>query len=162
MRQIFIIPLVCYLALLLEFCLFNLLGRWGAVHVGLLVVIFFNLYSGIRFSLWAALWVGVFYDCFSTMPFGTYIFVYIVSAYSSTFIRRYAYERGSDFSKWLMVAMVVTVFTLVMGLLRQMVYETIAWQDVWMSVWLPELCATLVMTLFVFGKLRDLARVLRF
>ena len=55
MRQIFFIPIICYLAILVEFTLFNLFGRWGDPHVLLLVVIFFNLYSGIRYSIWAAL-----------------------------------------------------------------------------------------------------------
>jgi rod shape-determining protein MreD len=162
MRQIFIIPVICYLALLAEFCLFNLFGRWGDPHLLLLVVIFFNLYSGIRFSLWAALWAGLFKDCFSTMPFGTHIFVYIVAAYFSTFIRRTYYERGSDGSKLLMVSAVVTAHTLSMGMLYQMVFEEVKWWDVWSSVWFPEWVMTTLVALYVFGKLQSLAKLLRF
>ena len=107
MLQVLLIPVICYLLLLVEFCLFNLFGRWGDPNLLLLAVIFFNLYSGIRFSLWAALWAGIFSDCFSTMPFGTHIFAYVACAYLSTFIRRTFYERGSDFSKLFMVLSVV-------------------------------------------------------
>ena len=59
MRQILVIPLLCYLFQLFEYCLFSLFGRWGDPHLMLLLVIFFNLYSGIRFSLWAALCGGI-------------------------------------------------------------------------------------------------------
>ncbi len=162
MLQAFLIPLICYLLLLVEFCLFNLFGRWGDPNLLLLAVIFFNLYSGIRFSLWAALWAGIFKDCFSTMPFGTYIFAFIACAYLSTFIRRTFYERGSDFSKLFMVFSVVTVHTLIRGLVHQMTFDEVRWADVWGSVWLPEMLVTLVVTLYVFGKMQSLAKKFRF
>jgi rod shape-determining protein MreD len=162
MQQILLIPLICYLAFLVEFVLFNLFGRWGDPHVLLLVVIFFNLYSGIRFSLWAALWAGVFTDCFSTMPFGTHIFAYVACAYLSTLIRRTCYERGNDLSKILMVFFIVTVHVVILGLVHQMVFEEIRWLDVWGSIWLPEVIATVVVALFVFEKLLWVARRFRF
>lgn len=161
MRQIFLIPVICYLALLVEFCLFNLFGRWGDPHLLLLVVIFFSLYSGIRFSLWAALWAGLLKDCFSTMPFGTHIFVYILIAYVAVFIRRTCYERGSDLSKLFMVSAVVTVHTLCMGILHHMVFEEVRWWDIWSAVWLPEWIATTMVALYVFRKLQSLARLAR-
>ena len=162
MQQIFIIPLICYLALLVEFVLFNLFGRWGDPHLLLLVVIFFNLYSGVRFSLWAALWAGVLKDCFSTMPFGTHIFTYVACVYLSTFIRRTYYERGSDLSKLFMVFLVVTAQTVILGLVHQRVFEEIHWADVWGGIWLPEVIATMVVALYVFEKLLLIARKLRF
>ena len=162
MRQAFLIPVICYVALLVEFCLFNLFGRWGDPNLLLLVVIFFNLYSGIRFSLWAALWAGIFKDCFSTMPFGTHIFAYIACAYLSTFIRQRYYERGNDFSKLFMVFSVVTAHALIRGLVHQMTFEEIRWVDVWTSVWFPELVATSVVTLYVFGKLLGVAKAFKF
>lgn len=162
MLQIFIIPILCYLALLTEFVLFNLFGRWGEPHLLLLVVIFFNLYSGIRYSLWAALWAGVFKDCFSTMPFGTHIFAYVACAYLSTFIRRTYYERGSDLSKILLVVTVVTANVFMLGLVHQMVFYELRWGEVWRDIWLPELLATVVVTLYVFEKLLGVAKRLRF
>jgi rod shape-determining protein MreD len=162
MRQILIIPCLCYTALLCEFCLFNLFGRWGEPHLLLLVIIFFELYSGIRYSLWAALFAGVFKDCFTTMPFGTHIFTYFISAYLTTFIRKNYYERGSSLSKLLLVLVVGTVNHVTLGLLHQMVYDDIRWGDVWGSLWLPEMLATLLVALYFFARLRALARVLRF
>ena len=127
-----------------------------------LVVVFFNLYSGIRFSLWAALCGGILKDCFSTLPFGTHIFSYMVCACLSTFIRKYWYERGSSLSKLGMVLVVTTAHALIMAVIFKMVFEEIRWGDVAGGVWLPELVATMLVALFVFEKLRDLARVLKF
>ncbi len=162
MRQILLIPFICYLALLVEFTLFNLFGRWGDPHILLLVVIFFNLYSGIRFSLWAALWAGILKDCFSTMPFGTNIFAYVVCAYVSLAVRKYCYERGSDISRVWMVLCVVTAHTAVMGLMHKMAFEEVQWFDVWGSIWFPELVITAVVSILVFDRLRDTARILKF
>jgi rod shape-determining protein MreD len=160
--QVLIIPFICYLALLAEFCLFNLFGRWGDPNVLLLVVIFFNLYSGIRYSLWAALWAGVLKDCFSTMPFGTNVFAYVACAYLSTLIRRYSYERGSDLSKLWMVFVLIFVHTGIMGLLHNMIFDEVRWWDVWGTIWLPGVVTTLAATLFVFERLQYVAKRLRF
>jgi rod shape-determining protein MreD len=160
--QIFIIPLICYLALLVEFCLFNLFGRWGTPQLLLLVVIFFNLYSGIRFSLWAAFWAGILADCFSTMPFGTNVFAFVTCAYLSTLIRKYAYERGSALSKRWMVFALVTAHTVIMGLLHNMIFDEVHWADVLGGIWLPQALTTVMVTLFVFERLQLVAKRLRF
>ncbi len=162
MRQILLIPLLCYLFQLLEYCLFSLFGRWGDPHLMLLLVIFFNLYSGIRFSLWAALCGGILKDCFSTMPFGTHIFSYMVCACLATYVRRHWYERGSSVSKLLMVFVVVAAHTLIMAVLFKMVFEELRWTDVVASVWFPETLTTMAVALVVFERLRDSARLLKF
>ncbi len=162
MLQILLIPFVCYFALLVEFTLFNLFGRWGDPHLLLLVVIFFNLYSGIRFSLWAALWAGILKDCFSTMPFGTSIFAYVACAYVSLAVRKYCYERGSDMSRLWMVLCVVTTHTVIMGLLHKMIFEEVRWLDVWRSIWFPEIVVTSLVSLLIFDRLRTAAKWLKF
>ena len=128
----------------------------------MLVVIFFNLYSGIRYSLWAALCAGIMKDCFSTMPFGTNVFVYMACAYLSTVIRRYFYERGSDVSKLGMVLAMVTVHSLLMGMCHTMIFDEIRWADVWSSIWLPQVVTTLAVTIYVFEKLQFVAKKLKF
>lgn len=162
MRQILIIPILCFVFQLLEYCLFSLFGRWGDPHLMLILVIFFNLYSGIRFSLWTALFGGALKDCFSTLPFGTHIFSYMVCACLSTYIRKNWYERGSSVSKLFMVFLLTVAHTLIMAFLYKMVFEEIRWQDVIGSVWLPEMLASMAVALFVFERLRDAARILRF
>jgi rod shape-determining protein MreD len=162
MRQILIIPILCYVFQLMEYCLFTLFGRWGDPHLMLLLVIFFNLYSGIRFSLWVAVCGGILKDCFSTMPFGTHIFSYMVCACLSTFIRKYWYERGSPVSKLMMVFALTMAHTLIMAFVFKMVFEDIRMADVFGGVWLPEMITTMAVALFVFEKLITLARRLKF
>jgi rod shape-determining protein MreD len=128
----------------------------------ILLVIFFYLYSGIRFSLWAALCGGILKDCFSTMPFGAHIFSYMVCACAAMIIRRHWYERGSSFSKLMMVFLITTVHAMIMSFLFKMVFEDVRWRDVVLGVWLPEMLATMVVALFVFRRLLDLARLLKF
>ena len=156
MRQIILIPILCYLALLVQFILFNVFGRWGDPHLLLLVVIFFNLFSGIRFSLWAAVCVGILQDCFGTMPFGTHIFAYVACAYLSTGVRRCCYERGSNISRIWMVFCVVTAHAVIMAAVHRMSFGELRWLDMWGSIWLPEFVATAAVTLFFFRGLMQL------
>lgn len=162
MRQIFLIPLICYLSLLAEFGIADIVSPLWSPHLLLLVIIFFNLYSGIRFALWAAFCAGVLQDCFSTMYFGSYIFVYMLIAYISTFIRRYWYQRGSLFSKLLMVLLVEWLYIFVMGALHHMVFEEVIWKDVWLSVWFPEWVITTVVAFWFFAQLQKIAKLFRF
>jgi hypothetical protein len=43
-----------------------------------------------------------------------------------------------------------------------MTFEEVRWVEVWGSVWLPEAVATLVVTLYVFGKLQIVAKRFKF
>ena len=61
MKRIVVIGLVSYLAFALEFLLYNFWGV-GQAEFLILVVIFFNLYLGIRFSIIAAVFCGIFKD----------------------------------------------------------------------------------------------------
>src|SRR5271167_4507660 len=108
MKRIAVIALVSYLAFALEFLLYNFWGPWGKPERLILVVIFFNLYLGIRFSIIAAVFCGIFKDSSGIAPFGTYVLVYIAGAYLTTCVRRYLYEPGSRFSR-----AVVTFFVVV-------------------------------------------------
>jgi len=59
-KRVAVIALVSYLAYALEFLFYNFWGQWGKPEFLILVVIFFNLYLGIRFSIIAAVF---FADC---------------------------------------------------------------------------------------------------
>ena len=43
-----------------------------------------------------------------------------------------------------------------------MVFEDVHWLEVLRSVWIPEMLATMVVALFVFKRLLDVARLLKF
>src|SRR5271165_2044560 len=107
MKRIVVIMLVSYLAFALEFVMYNFWGKWGKPELLILVVIFFNLYLGIRFSIIAAVFCGIFKDTCGMEPFGTYVLVYITGAYVTTLVRRYLYEPGSRFSRIMVTFFVV-------------------------------------------------------
>ena len=109
MKRIAVIALVCYLAFALEFLLYNFWGRWGKPEILILVVIFFNLYLGIRFGVIAAIFCGIFKDASGVAPFGTYVLVYIAGSYVTILVRRYLYQPGSRVSR------VVVTFFVVLG-----------------------------------------------
>src|SRR5271167_611251 len=98
MKRVVVIALISYLAYALEFLLYNFWGEWGKPELLILVVIFFNLYLGVRFGLISAVFCGIFKDVSGVAPFGTYILVYIAGSYVTVFVRRYLYQQGSRFS----------------------------------------------------------------
>src|SRR5277367_2694045 len=107
MKRVAVIVLVSYLAFALEFVLYNFWGQWGKPELLVLVVIFFNLYLGIRFSIIAAVFCGIFKDAAGVAPFGTYVLVYVAGAYFTTLVRRYLYQPGSRFSRAVVAFLVV-------------------------------------------------------
>src|ERR1700761_3780062 len=123
MKRIAVIALVAYLAFALEFCLYNFWGRWGKPELLILVVVFFNLYLGIRFSIIAALFCGIFKDSSGIAPFGTYIVIYLAGAYLTTFVRRYLYQPGSRFSRAMISFFVVVGCFIVQAFLTNMNHE---------------------------------------
>ena len=123
MKRIAVIALVSYLAFALEFLLYNFWGQWGKPELLILVVIFFNLYLGIRFSIIAAVFCGIFKDASGVAPFGTYVLVYIAGSYVTTFVRRYLYQPGSRFSRALVAFFVVVGCFIVQAILTNMNHE---------------------------------------
>ena len=99
MKRIAIIALLAYLFFVIEFILYDLFGPWGKPELVLLLVVFWGLYSGIRYSIVAALVGGLLKDIVSPMPFGAFLFVFLSAAYLTTFVRRTLYQPGSRFSR---------------------------------------------------------------
>ena len=123
MKRVAVIALLSYLAYALEFLLYNFWGPWGKPELLILVVIFFNLYLGIRFSIIAAVFCGIFKDASGVAPFGTYVLVYIAGAYVTTFVRRYWYQPGSRFSRGVVAFFVVLGCFIVQAILTSMNHE---------------------------------------
>jgi len=123
MKRVVVIALVSYLAFALEFLLYNFWGQWGKPELLILVVIFFNLYLGIRFSIIAAIFCGIFKDASGVAAFGTYILIYIAAAYLTTIVRRYLYEPGSRFSRAVVTFFVVAGCFILQAALTNMGYE---------------------------------------
>ena len=155
MKRVVVIALVCYLAYALEFLLNNFWGPWGKPELLILVVIFFNLYLGIRFSIIAAVIGGVLKDSSGIAPFGTYVLVYIAGSYMTTLVRRYLYQPGSRFSRAVVTLLVVLGCFIVQAILTNMNHE-VRLNDLLECLLFPQLLTTMIAATYVFGRLRNI------
>jgi rod shape-determining protein MreD len=156
MKRVAVIALVSYLGFALEFLLYNFWGQWGKPELLILVVIFFNLYLGIRFSIIAAVFCGLFKDASGIAPFGTYVLVYIAGAYLTTVIRRYLYQPGSKVSRALVTFFVVIGCFIVQVILSNMNHEYLLREQL-LYLLVPQLLTTMIAATYVFGKLRNIS-----
>ena len=156
MKRIAVIALVCYLAYALEFLLYNFWGEWGKPELLILVVIFFNLYLGIRFSIIAAVLGGILKDASGVAPFGTYVLVYIAGSYVTTLVRRYLYQPGSRFSRGGVTFFVVVGCFIVQAILTNMNHE-IRLNELLLYLLLPQLLTTMIAATYVFAQLRNIS-----
>ena len=156
MKRVAVIALVSYLAYVLEFVLYNFWGQWGKPELLLLVVIFFNLYLGIRFSIIAAILGGLFKDASGVAPFGTYILVYLAGAYLTTFVRRYLYQPGSRFSRGVVAFLVVVGCFFIQAILTNMNHE-VDWSESIVYLLTPQLLTTMIAATYVFAQLRNIS-----
>jgi len=155
MKRIAVIALVSYLAYALEFLFYNFWGEWGKPEFLILVVIFFNLYLGIRFGIIAALFCGIFKDASGIAPFGTYVLVYIAGCYVTILVRRYLYEPGSRFSRAVVTFFVIIGCFIVQTILTNMNCE-IRLNDLLPSTLAPQLFATMIAATYVYAQLKKI------
>ncbi len=166
MKRIAIIGLVSYLGFALEFLLYNFWGHWGKPELLILVVIFFNLYLGIRFSIIAAVFCGIFKDASGVAPFGTYILVYIAGSYVTTFVRRYLYQPGSRLSRAVVAFFVVVGCFIVQAILVLMpdthsyssnMNHEVRLSELLLYILVPQLLTTMIAATYVFAQLRNIS-----
>jgi rod shape-determining protein MreD len=156
MKRVAVIALVSYVAFALEFLLYNFWGQWGKPELLILVVIFFNLYLGIRFSIIAAIFCGVLKDTSGVTPFGTNVLVYMAASYLTTIVRRYLYEPGSRFSRIIVTFFVVTGCFIVQTTLLNMNHE-VNMGDLIIYLLVPQLLTTLIAATYVFQQLKNIS-----
>ena len=156
MKRLSIIFGCAYIFFLLEFLLFNTFGRWGKPELLLILIIFFNLYLGIRYGLACAFFAVVLKDAFSTQIFGIYIFLFMACAFLATVMRRNFYRPGSRLSRLVVTGGVVIVFVLAQAVLYSMNYD-LDWDGVVRYVFFPEVVTTLVFATFVFTRLKSMS-----
>ena len=156
MKRVAVIALVSYLAFALEFLLYNFWGQWGKPELLILVVVFFNLYLGIRFSIIAAVFCGLFKDASGLAPFGTYVMVYIAGAYLTTFVRKYLYEPGSRFSRIVVTFFVVVGCFIIEVMVSNMTHDS-ALSDQLIYALAPQLLTTLIAATYVYAQLKNIS-----
>jgi rod shape-determining protein MreD len=157
MKRLAVILVSVYLFFLAEFFLFNVFGRWGKPDLLLLLTIFFNLYLGVRYGLACAFLAGLFKDAFSIEPFGTYIFLFMLSACLATILRRNFYQPGSRLSRLVVTFGVVVIFIFGETVFKSMTGD-LDGLTVARYIFLPEILTTMAVATAVFNQLKQAAQ----
>ena len=156
MRRVFLILSFILVFFLLEALFFNLSGGIFNPKLSILLVIFINLALGIRYSLLTAVCSGLLEDSFSSSPFGIYLFAFVVCAYMTTFLQKLFYARGSDASRLVLVFLIYVVYFSVVCTFKMMQADY-ALEEAFAYILLPQGFATLIVTPFIFTKLKQCA-----
>ncbi len=141
-------------AFILEFFLFNIFGRWSTPNLELLLIIFFNLYFGIRYGLVTAVLAGVVKDSFAPAAFGIYTCSFVVCAYVTTLLKQYIYHVASRLSRHILILLVLAVNMAVHYILYRMRVGAIDTGEMIRYIFLPQAVVTLLVAPFLFAQLR--------
>lgn len=156
MKQSVFIIIFGTLFVLLEFSLFNILGKWGIANLCLILIIFMNLWMGIRYSLLAAAFTGFLKDAFSVSVFGTYFFSFLLCAYIVTILKEYIYKKGSDVSRVTLVLVMTFIYVFIEMTIRLM-FTDLSIGQAFKHIFIPEMFLTGLVAIFIINKLRQCA-----
>jgi rod shape-determining protein MreD len=157
MKRLLVILISVYIFFLAEFFLFNMFGRWAKPDLLLILIVFFNLYLGVRFGLLCAFFAGLLRDAFSPETFGTYIFLFMFSAVLAIILRRNFYQPGSRLSRLVVTFGVVVGFVGAETVLKAMTGDVDGLAAL-RYVAIPELVTTLLVATFIFNNLKVAAQ----
>ena len=156
MKRIFFISLVCILGFWLQFFLFNLFGPWAAPHFIILCVVFFDLYWGVRYGLYAAFLGGFLLDIFSLDVVGSHILALMACAYVTIFVRRNFYQPGSYLSRAFVVGSSVLAYGVILAVVNIINGESYSKIEAIYGL-APELFITVFIANFIFEFLKHWA-----
>ncbi len=159
-KRLAIIAALVYAAFILEIVINDIFGLWAKPQLLIIVIVFWGLYSGIRYSIFAAFLAGLLKDSYSILPFGTYLFVYVSCAYLTTFVRRNLYQPGSRFSRAVVTFFVLLGAFFLQALLYLMNHD-VDWRELFLNIFLPQLVATMLIVTFMFYRLRELTVIFK-
>ena len=151
MRKIIAILFLSTCLFSIEFFIYNYVSPWLMPNLLLLFIVFVNLWLGIRYSIFAAIFAGLLKDSFSTDFLGFHMFTFVVCAYTATMIYQYYYQKGSIFYRWVLVGSIVCINFILQFFLH---LSTSGIGASFIQVLIPELLLTLLVTEFVFASLR--------
>ncbi|MEW5895467.1 MAG: rod shape-determining protein MreD [Candidatus Omnitrophota bacterium] len=156
MKNVILIGLGAWICFIIQYFFSELFSPWFRPNLLLLLVIFFNLYRGIRYSLLVAFFAGLISDSFTPDFFGINIFIFMMSAYLTTFLKMYIYESGSSASRFFLIFFITSCFGLMEFLVR-MVLFSVDFGEAFRYQLLPQTFATAVVALYVMKRLRQCA-----
>ena len=166
MLQIRIVSIFVCVTFVAENLLSELLGERFSPNLLIILVVFFNFFRGIRYSLLTAFLAGLLKDSFSVSVFGVNIFSFIMCAYLSTFIKVHIYQVGSNASRLLIVFLVNLIFIGIQYVLHVMLtpplsgmagLSPIDFSEMFVYVLIPEILTTTIVTIYVFEKFKKCA-----
>ena len=153
MRKILAITLSVAAGFIIEFLIFNFAAPFLRPNLLLLLVIFTNLFFGIRYSLYAAILGGVLIDSFASGPWGINMFSFVACAYLTTVFKKYIYLIGSEASV-LLLAGAVVVANFFMEFFLNMIFADISLGEALRFIFFREAFMTLVVTPVLFREMR--------
>ncbi len=154
MRKVAFITFCVAVAFIIEFLLFHLMGRWATPDLELLLVMFFNMYFGIRYGLLTAVLAGVLRDSFSTGILGINVCSFIVAAFMTTILKQYIYHMGSRLSRYILILVIIAVNAIVHYHLYRILVGPLYPGQVFRFVFLPQAVLTLLAAPFVFEQFK--------
>ena len=145
-----------FVTFVVECVLAQVIGYWYIPNLLIILVVFFNLYRGTRYSLVAGVFAGLLKDSFSAGPFGLYTFAFIIAAFFTTLMKMYVYQPGSMVSRVLLV-FIVTVGYVTTYWLIQLMFTSLAFPSVFFHILVPEVGLTTLIAPVAFKKYRQCA-----
>ena len=153
MRKIIFISVFSFIFFLIEFLWFNLLGTWFNPELLILLIIFFDLSLGVRYGLFAAFLGGILKDSFSTYPFGTHLFSFVLCAFMTIVFRRYFFQT-SPYSLRILLAFTISFLNAVLLYVLNSIFLPLDLYEAFYFVMVPNVLATTLVAGFTFRHLR--------
>lgn len=154
MKKIFLAVAAVCLFFLIELLCTNLIGEKYTPNLILLLIIYLSLSLGIRYSLLAAVLGGVFKDSFGVYVFGFYSFAFVFSAFMTTVISKWIYQKGNPITLFSVVFLVCLLNLFLQCVISQNIHQL---GLVIKIIMLPEILSTLLVAGYVFRKLKRCA-----
>ena len=156
MYQFLIIAFSVYVCFGIESLLNALGGGCFTPNLLIILIVFFNLYRGIRYSLLTALVAGLLKDSFGVAAFGLNTTTFIASAYLASLLKLYTYQAGVSGSRVLLVFCICSV-NITLQYLVNMMFSTIEFSRAFTHIFVPEIMVTTALTPYVFRKFKQCA-----
>lgn len=156
MRKIFSILFLVFMSFLLQFFIFNILGKQWTPHLLLLLLVFITLVLGIRYGLLTGFLSGFLLDSYSVDVSGLHTFSMIACAYLIIFFHKYIFRSGSR-PAIACLTFLVLFFDVIIKSSFHVLSGTFHWQDIFRYVLIPQVGLTLLLSTFIFRGLRQCA-----
>jgi len=155
-RTFFNISIFVFACFLLESILAQVFVGWVRPNLLIILIVFFNLFRGIRYSLLTALVAGLLKDCYHPTAFGINTFSFICCAYVASFVKLYIYEVGSVISRVLMVFL-ISLFNVVIHYILNIMMGPVLFSEMFIHVLVPEVLITTFISSFMIERLKRCA-----